>query len=570
MALVPSSGRARGMLSRVMNTWRGNGDAIAVQPPARREPQFNNLIDAGQLGRRLHAIPSGTHAINQQMRSYGNTTLARSRYLAINNGYMTNGRESFIDAAIGVGIVPSPQTKDLVLRAVLRSAWDSWTDYCDADGLTDFYGLQGIIAGEVFEAGEAFVRFRPRYPTDGFAIPLQLQVLPAEMLPYSRNQDLGNGRRIEMGVQFNAIGQREGYWFLTRHPGNDVQLYPSDAMEVFVPASEVLHIYRPRNAGQVRGLTHTVASITTMAMLDLYDDAELERKRNAALFGAFITRPGDTSDDDDHPFADTRPPIPQNPELEGAFPPNLSGTGADYPGGYPYDPNAWGKISPGSAALEPGAMIDLDEGEKVQFSEPVDVGGSYDPFEYRNLTRGAAGMGVPYAEMTGDLKNANYSSLRAGRVVYKRRIERSQYSMFVHQLCRPVRQRWLQVAVLAGEAGLSPAQYLARKAEVDLTRWRVPAWESHDPDKDSKANQAAYGLRTKSISQMIEENGDEPEEVFDQIEADNAALAERNIAQPTLGPARETVNDPVNANDDGNGTGDGSGDGSGASGGGGE
>lgn len=520
------------------------------------------LIDAGQTGRRLHAIPSGTHAINQQMRSYGSNARARARYLSLNNGYLANGRESFIDASIGCGIVPSPQTPDLALRKVLREKWDQWTDYCDADSLTDFYGLQAMIAGEVFEAGECFVRYRPRYPADGFEIPLQLQVLPSEMLPYDRNQDLGNGRRIEMGIQFNAIGQREGYWFLTRHPGNDIQYQPSQGYETFVPASEVVHIYRPRNAGQVRGLTHTTPSITTAAMLDLYDDAELERKRNAALYGAFVVRPADTSDDEDHPFAGTRPPLPQNPELDTGLPSGMAGAG--YQADQTYDASAWGKIAPGLTTLEPGAIVDLDEGEDVRFSEPVDVGNSYDPFQYRNLTRIAAGVGVPYAEVTGDLKGANYSSLRAGRVAYKRRIERTQFGVFVHQLCRPVRLRWLQAAVLAGAIdGLTPAQYIARKPEVDKTRWRVPAWESHDPQKDGSANQTAYGLRIKPISTMIEENGDDPDEVFDQIAADNQALADRNISPPTSGaPAERITADPAQADGAGGGnTGDdGSGD----------
>jgi lambda family phage portal protein len=502
------------------------------------------LIDAGQQGRRLHAIPSTTHAINQQLRNYGNTTRARSRYLSLNDSYMSNARESFIDAAIGCGIVPSPQTPDLALRAILRERWDDWTDYCDADALTDFYGLQAMVAGEEFEAGEVFVRFRPRYPTDGFLVPLQIQILPAEMLPLDRNQDLGNGRRIEMGVQFNAIGQREGYWFLTRHPGGDVTSPPAGAQEVFVPASEVLHIYRPRNAGQVRGLTHTAPAITTTAMINLYDDAEQERKKNAALFGGFVTRPAETADDDDHPFADTRPPLPQNPELDTGIPPGYPPAGYDIP----YDAAAWGKVAPGTATLEPGALIDLDEGEDIKFSEPADLGNSYEPYQYRALTRLAAGVGVPYMEVTGDLKQANYSSLRAGRVAYKRRTERTQYGVFVHQLCRAVWLRWLQTAVLAGAIdNLTPAQYLARQPEVSKVRWRVPPWESHDPQKDAAKDQSDYNLRLKPISTMIEERGDEPEEVFDQFAADQKSLDERGIPPPAvntkISPTTEVAED---------------------------
>ena len=40
-----------------------------------------------------------------------------------------------------------------------------------------------IIAREVMEAGECFVRFRPRAPKEGLAVPLQLQLIEAEQLP---------------------------------------------------------------------------------------------------------------------------------------------------------------------------------------------------------------------------------------------------------------------------------------------------------------------------------------------------------------------------------------------------
>ena len=48
--------------------------------------------------------------------------------------------------------------------------------------------LQRRAAREVFIAGEVFFRFRPRWPQDGLTVPLQLQMLPSEMLPLNRNE----------------------------------------------------------------------------------------------------------------------------------------------------------------------------------------------------------------------------------------------------------------------------------------------------------------------------------------------------------------------------------------------
>ena len=59
-------------------------------------------------------------------------------------------------------------------------------------------------------------------------------------------------------------------------------------------------------------------------------------------------------------------------------------------------------------------------------------------------------MGVPYTNVAGDLRQANYSSLREGKLEFRRRIEQFQHGRLVFQLCRPVWQRWLRDAVLAG------------------------------------------------------------------------------------------------------------------------
>ena len=59
---------------------------------------------------------------------------------------------------------------------------------------------------------------------------------------------------------------------------------------VRVPAADVLHIYRPIDAGQIRGLPHIAPAMVRLFLLDQYDDAELDRKKTAAMFAGFITK----------------------------------------------------------------------------------------------------------------------------------------------------------------------------------------------------------------------------------------------------------------------------------------
>jgi capsid protein len=128
--------------------------------------------------------------------------------------------------------------------------------------------------------------------------------------------------------------------------------------------------------------------------------------------------------------------------------------------------------------LQPGTMQLLLPGEDIKFSDPADVGGSYEAFQYRTLLACCAAMGVPYTNVTGDLRPANYSSLREGKLEFRRRIEQVQHGTLVFQLCRPVWNRWLRDAALAGAIDISdfaddPVRLPARQmdpAEVGLGR----------------------------------------------------------------------------------------------------
>lgn len=445
-------------------------------------------LDAGMSGRRLKGVPSTTQALNSQIRRYGKTVLARSRYLANNNPYAAAAKQAYLSALVGTGIKPSWLTRDAALKAELQQAWLDWTDETDADGLTDFYGQQAIIGGELFEAGECFVRLRPRRDSDGLTVPMQLQILPAELLPLNDNRTLTGGHSVECGIEFNGIGQRVAYHFLRSHPGNEIRRGLGGALTVRVPADEVLHLFKPIAAGQIRGIPHTISGIAKLAMLDQYDDAELARKIVAAMFAGFIKRP--------------------NPE--------------DGEGG----PLAGGKADAAAAgvenaiALEPGSINELADGEEIEFSEPADVGNSYEQFQYRTLLSVAAGFGVPYSAMTGDLRQTSYGSMRSGELRFRRRIEAEQHHIMVFQFCRPVAARFVRLLALDGGLGLSPSAYLGRERELKRIKWIPPHWPWIDPEKDLKAEKLAVDNGFKSRSDVIDAQGYDPEETDARITAD--------------------------------------------------
>jgi lambda family phage portal protein len=458
--------------------------------PAPRANGFGGQgLDAAGTGRRLRSFRPSRQHINQLIASAGPTTVARARYLVRNNGYAVNAVDAWTSHAVGTGIKPNPSPRSLsgTERDRLMRKFRRWTDDADADGATDFYGLQRNIARECFIAGEVFVRFRLRRREDGLEVPLQLQVLPAEMLDVSFNLEPPSGNIVRNGIEFDALGRRVAYHFWKVHPGDTS---PSDGtMRTVVPASEILHIYDPLEAQQVRGLSRLTPAIVKLFMLDAYDDAELDRKKTAAMFAGFVKRNVDGRD----PFAEDGD---EEPEAAGPSP----HTGGLLP-------------------MEPGLIQYLDEGEEIQWAAPADVGGSYEAFQYRTLMQIAAALGVPYMFLTGDMVKANYSNTRAALLDFRRRVEAFQHGVLVFQFCRAVWARWLDLAILTGSKVSARGEDMADLEQPD---WLPPRWEWMDPQKDANAEIAQINAKLKSRTQALAERGCDAEQVDQEIAEDQA------------------------------------------------
>jgi len=471
-------------------------------------------LEGAMARRRLRGWQPPLENINSLVAAGGPRLLARARELVVTNGYAANACEAFAANLVGDGIKPSSLIEDADLRDRVQRLWLAWTDEADADGLTDFYGLQAMVAREMFVAGECFVRLRPRRPKDGLRVPLQLQLLQSEMLPFDKTETASNGNRIRCGIEFDRIGRRVAYHFRRRHPGDTTDQGEVIPETVRVSAEDVLHIFRPIDAGQIRGLPHVAPAMVRLFLLDQYDDAELDRKKTAAMFAGFITK--------------TAPEEPLMGETEDAE----DGTGI--------------------ASLEPGTLQVLLPGEDVKFSSPADVGGGYEAFQYRTLLSIAASVGLPYHLVTGDVRQANYSSLRAELVEFRRRIGQLQHGVIAHQLCRPIWRRWLEAATLSGSLDLD---------DLDTAvpvQWIPPRWDWVDPLKDIQAQLLAIEAGLLSRRKAVEATGYDIEEIdrenaADRDRAEGLGLTYRASLGETQG-ARATPNRPPEDDGDGDTT----------------
>ncbi|MFO2136934.1 phage portal protein, partial [Pseudomonas aeruginosa] len=71
-------------------------------------------------------------------------------------------------------------------------------------------------------------------------------------------------------------------------------------------------------------------------------------------------------------------------------------------------------------------------------------------FMRQQLMAAAVGVDLPYELLTGDMGDISDRTLRVLLNEFRRRIEQVQFSVYVYQLCRPVRAWWLDTAYLSG------------------------------------------------------------------------------------------------------------------------
>ena len=427
---------------------------------------------------------------------------ARSRAAVRNDPYAFNVIDKRVSNLIGTGITPRPKIEDDALRKLQQDLWDDWVDESDADGLTDFYGQQALIARTVETAGECFVRLRPRSLDDNLAVPLQLQVLAPEFVPHDKFESAKNGNSIRAGIEFNPAHQRVAYHMYRVHPRDASSLNTGYNQLVRVPAEQVLHIFEPVEPGQLRGVPRLAPVLKRLRSLDNYDDAVLFRQEVANLFAGFISRPS--------PEASQQPRDPVTGQL-------LS---EDRDGFTPM------------VALEPGTMQELGPGEEVEFSKPPDAGNNYPDFMRQQLMAAAAGTGTPYEILSGDMREVNDRALRVVLNEFRRRLEQLQFGVYVHQLCRPVRAAWMDMAVLAGR--LTLADYAQRRREYLRTRWVPQGWAYIQPVQDIQARMMEVNAGFSSRSEMVLRTGYDAESVDAENAADQARARDLGLNYKTL------------------------------------
>lgn len=465
---------------------------------------------AADSSRLTAALLSESQFINTTLRYQGRILRARSRQLAQNNPYARRYVQMVVDNVCGPepfklqGKVKMRSGKlDDVSNDLLEDCWKSWgrAGNCEVTGKWSWNTLQRLLVRNLCVDGEVLIRKMKGLEFGPHG--MQLQLIDADRLWEHKNESLVGGGAIQASIEVDANGKPVAYWILNRKPAQwQSSGYTLDMERV--PADEVIHLFVPDFAEQVRGVPWMYAAMLNLVHLGAFEEAAVIAARIGASQMGFIESP-----DGGQALADSAgKDAQQNPQID----------------------------------VEPGQMSTLPPGYKFNAGwNPKYPDAAVEPFIRACLRGVSAGVGVAYHNLANDLVNVNYSSARIGELD-----ERDMWlglqvfvSDHLHQpfMCRD----WMPTQVLMGKLPFNVN---------NLDRYRAVAfrgrrWAWVDPLKEVGAQIEAIEAKLKSRTAVIADQGEDITETWEEIQQEEAMAEDMDIDLDPVAPkVAGAVNEP--------------------------
>lgn len=401
---------------------------------------------------------------------------SRSRALVRDASYAKRAKVIVVNNVIGTGIGMQAQvltTRDELNTRInddIEEAWCEWTqaDNCHTGGRLAFKHLERAAMGQVFEAGEVFIRkhFR-RFGRS--KIPYALELIEAERIadefqsPYLTAQ---GSNHVRMGIEVDEFYRPVAYWIRRRHPSEYRFSHGGiDAIER-VSADQIIHLAIVDRWPQTRGEPWMHTALRTFNDMSGYTEAEITRARVQACTPGAIETPEEAAS-----FGEEQED--GSVEME----------------------------------VEPGVYKRLNPGEKLVPGTVTAPNPALDPFMRYMLREVAAGVGPSYESLSRDYSQSNYSSSRLA-LLDDRDLWRFFQSWFICDFRQIVHREWLQQAVLSRSIeSISIDQYALSPSKFEAVLFKPRGWSWIDPTKEVEAYKEAVKQGFTTVTDVVAATG---------------------------------------------------------------
>lgn len=318
--------------------------------------------------------------------------------------------------------------------------------------------------------GEFFVRTYHGFNNEcGIAA----QIIDPDMVDVDLNvSSMPGGNQIRMGVEVDKYFAPVAYWIMTR-ARNDYQQpgsAPSDYHER-VPAAHIRHVFIRERPGQTRGMPWIASAMLSLRMLGMFEMAALVNAKLGASRNVFYEKSA--------PEGWT--PSDAGVNQDGAIPDNL----------------------------REGEQLELPYGVTAKTLDTRYPDGEIALFSKCMLRGIAVALGSSYMTLTGDLSEANFSSLRAGKNNENAHWASLQ-QMLIEQDCQPDFEDKLSWALATQSIKLPPGKF----DKFNKPEFTGRKWASVNPMQDNAADIMAINNLITSPQRVIRARGDDPDEII--------------------------------------------------------
>lgn len=398
---------------------------------------------------------------------------------------------------IASGLQPTPQIDGEYLglkpeqvgqlQAQIMREFRLWANspLCDADRIDTFYQLQQLAFLGWMMNGDSFALMPMRHDV-GMPYDLRVRVIEADRICSPNMIDVLEPTtvqgcdvyRITSGVETDKSGAVKAYWVCNRHPGSVTNMAPMEwtRVEVFgekTGRQNILHVMTRERAGQVRGVPLLSPVLEVLKQLGRYTEAELSAAVITAAFTVFIEKED----------AGAPPPIgevvPDPLKL-----PTTDNTGIE---------------------LAPGAIIDLNPGEKIETASPNRPNARFEAFYDAMVKQIGTALEIP-PEVLHKAFNSNYSAARGALNEFWRVCDMNR-GWFVEKFCQPIYVAWFTEAVARGRVN-APGFFSDPAVAQAYTscRWNGPARTNLNPVQEVEAAErrvtAGFSTAEEETAQM--------------------------------------------------------------------
>lgn len=376
-----------------------------------------------------------------------------------------------IDAEL-LGISPEERR---TLEKQIEREWNIWAEStdCDMARIDNFYELQQLAFLNWLISGDclAVLPVKPRLnqPYD-----LRVQLIEADRLCSPDNCDTIDNK-IVGGVEVDQSGEVVAYHIADHHPLSyayaDISWQRVEAFGKTTGRRNVLHLMNRERIGQRRGVPFLAPVIESLKQLGRYTDAELVAAVVSGMFTVFIEKADASSEDAIGSI------IPEEVQVDAEDETTIE--------------------------LAPGAVIDLNEGEKAHDMNPGRPNANFGGFVEAICQQIGASLEIPY-ELLMKRFNSSYTASK-GALEEAWKMFNMYRDWLATDFCQPVYEEWLTEAV-AKRRIKAPGFFtdpVIRKAYCGA-KWNGPAKGMLDPVKEATAaeKRVQNGFSTRSDETM--------------------------------------------------------------------